>query len=93
MDFDSLLRLALALGFVLGLIVLAAFVMRRLGLAGPVVLKPGQERRLHLVEARAVDARRQLLLVRRDGVEHLLLLSPNGETVIETGIPAKSERP
>ena len=43
-------------------------------------------RRLDVIEARAIDARRRLVLVRRDGVEHLLLLTPSGDTVVETGI-------
>ena len=55
--------------------------------------KAGEPRRLSVVEARTLDARRQLVLIRRDGVEHLLLLSPNAETVVETGIPARENAP
>ena len=39
-------------------------------------------------EVAAVDPKRRLVLVRRDGVEHLRLLGSNSELVIETGIPA-----
>jgi flagellar protein FliO/FliZ len=42
--------------------------------------------RLAVVETLTLDARHKLTLVRRDGVEHLLLLGPTGETVVETGI-------
>lgn len=93
MDIDALIRMAAALGAVLGLVLLAAWAMRRFGLAGIANPKPGEPRRLSVVEARSLDARRQLVLVRRDGVEHLLLLSPNAETVVETGIPAGERAP
>ena len=33
-----------------------------------------------------LDARRRLILIRRDDVEHLLVVSPTSETVIERGI-------
>lgn len=87
MDIDALIRLSAALGVVLGLILLGAWVMRRFGFANLKVAQPGKPARLSVVEARPLDIRRQLVLVRRDGVEHLLVLSPNGETVVETGIP------
>jgi flagellar protein FliO/FliZ len=52
---------------------------------------PGAARtdRLAVIASLPVDARRRLVLVRRDDVEHLLLLEPAGTTVIETGIRAK----
>jgi flagellar protein FliO/FliZ len=87
MELDALIRMAAALGAVLGLVLLAAWAMRRFGLGGLAVPGPGQVKRLSIVEARPLDARRQLVLVRRDNVEHLLILSPSGETVVETGIP------
>ncbi len=34
-----------------------------------------------------LDAKRRLVLIRRDNKEHLLLLGPDGDTVIETDIP------
>jgi flagellar protein FliO/FliZ len=89
MDFDALIRLSAALGIVLGLILMGAWVMRRFGFANLSVAQPGKPARLSIVEARPLDIRRQLVLVRRDGVEHLLVLSPNGETVVETGIPMR----
>ena len=38
-----------------------------------------------------IDNRRRLVLVRRDDREHLLLLGPQGETVVETNIPAAGD--
>jgi flagellar protein FliO/FliZ len=84
MDLVSGLRFVLALVVVLGLIAALAWILRRYG-AGRVTLGAGKGR-LGVVEASHIDAKRRLVLIRRDGVEHLLLLGPTSETVIETGI-------
>jgi hypothetical protein len=36
-----------------------------------------------------IGPRHKLFLLRRDGVEHLLLVGPNGASVVENGIPAQ----
>lgn len=92
MDAGNYLRFVLALLFVLGLIGLMAAAARRWGLGGlpHVPVKRGQAKRLGLIEVAALDAKRRLVLVRRDDVEHLLLLGPTSETVVETGIRAPS---
>ena len=46
------------------------------------------EPRLSVVEQTSVDNRRKLLLVRRDGVEHLIMTGGPVDIVIETGIGA-----
>ena len=48
------------------------------------------EARLAIVEAAEVDQRRRLVLIRRDGVEHLIMIGGPGDVVIETGIGAPS---
>jgi len=35
-----------------------------------------------------VDAKRKLVLLRRDDTEHLILLGPNSDTLVEAGIDA-----
>lgn len=81
------LRFALALVFVLGLVGVFATLARRAGFGFPAsALKTGGKRRLSVTEVAQVDGRRRLVLVRRDDVEHLLLISPTRETVIETNI-------
>lgn len=90
MDIDYF-RFLMALGFVLGLIALAAWLARRMGLGGMLAgqaARAGRRaaRRLGVVEVAPLDARRRLVLVRRDEVEHLLLLGPDGDRVIEAGI-------
>ena len=49
---------------------------------------PKPEKRLGVVEQASVDNRRKLLLVRRDGVEHLIMTGGPVDVVIETGIGA-----
>ena len=93
MTIQAFINMAAALGVVLGLILIAAWLMRRFGLGGMTVGRTSGPARLSVVEVRALDMRRQLVLVRRDGVEHLLVLSAAGETVIETGIPAREAAP
>ncbi|HET8729431.1 MAG TPA: flagellar biosynthetic protein FliO [Alphaproteobacteria bacterium] len=87
MDSIQYLRFLAALAFVLALIAVIAWAARRWGLLGAVAARGrGQARRLELVEAMALDAKRRLVLVRRDGVEHLVLLGINGDLLIESGI-------
>lgn len=92
MDIDYF-RFLLALAFVLGLIALVAWLARRMGLGGMLAghaARAGRRsgRRLGVVEVAQLDARRRLVLVRRDEVEHLLLLGPDGDRIIEAGIRA-----
>ena len=42
--------------------------------------------RLGVIEQASVDARRRLVLIRRDGVEHLIMTGGPVDVVIETGI-------
>ena len=59
--------------------------IRKLGLAGAEPLAQAGKR-LRILETLPLDARRKLALIARDEVEHLVILSADGETVIETGI-------
>lgn len=80
-------QFVLALLFVLGLIGAAALVARRFGLGQNLRPSSGR-RRLTIIESMALDGKRRLLLVRRDDVEHLLLLGPSSELVVERGSAA-----
>jgi len=87
MGMDGYLRFILALVFVIALIGVLAVLTRRLGFGFPVgVSKSTGERRIEVVEIAPLDARRKLVLVRRDDVEHLLVVSPTTELVVERGI-------
>lgn len=87
MEPEGYLRFVLALVFVLALIGILAVIARKLGAGFPShAIKPSSDRRIGVVEVAPLDSRRKLILVRRDEVEHLLVLSPTDETVIETDI-------
>lgn len=91
MDFTSYLRFVFALLFVLGLIGALTVVLRRYGLGlASAQTRKGQDRRLRLVEVLPIDGKRRAILIRRDDVEHLVILGADSETLIETGIPASS---
>lgn len=87
MEFASYLRFGAALVLVLGLIGVAAWAARRFGFAGRLPAARSRGRRLAVVDVTALDTKRRLVLVRRDGVEHLVLLGSAGDLVIERGIP------
>lgn len=94
-DVDQVLRFALALLFVLGLIGAFALLGRRMGFA-PRVTSPvtgRSRRRLGVVEILSVDAKRKLLLIRRDDREHLILLGAGQDLVIEAGLVPPAEVP
>tara|TARA_R100001129_G_scaffold106759_7_gene73052 strand:- start:915 stop:1265 length:351 start_codon:yes stop_codon:yes gene_type:complete len=87
MDIGGYFRFILALIFVIGLIALLAAMARRAGWGFPAAaIKRASNRRLGVVEVTPLDGRRRLILVRRDDTEHLLLVGPTSELLIETGI-------
>lgn len=90
MDFQHYLTFVSALVFVVALIFLLAWIARRFGMGAGT--PTGGRRRLALVETLPIDAKRRVVIVRRDEVEHLLLLGPDTDTVIETGIGGPSFR-
>lgn len=91
MDFSIYLRFMLALILVLGLIGLLTWAARRFGFGGQLTPNAGKSPRLSVVEVRSLDSRRKLVLLRRDGSEHLVLLGPNQDLHLEGGIKAPRE--
>ncbi|HEX9835612.1 MAG TPA: flagellar biosynthetic protein FliO [Alphaproteobacteria bacterium] len=88
MDPGIYLRFVLALVFVIALIAAIAWVMRRFNVLGRLAAPRKGGARIGVVEVTPVDAKRRLVLVRRDDVEHLVLIGPAGDVVVESGIPA-----
>jgi len=86
MDLLSLLRTLGGLGVVLGLLAGALWAVRRYDIKLPGRVGGGAARRLDVVERLAIDGKRSVALIRRDGCEHLVLLDPAGAVVIEGGI-------
>jgi flagellar protein FliO/FliZ len=84
MDFVTYLKFTLSLGLVLALFGLIVWAAKRYLPGVRVGSRAG--RRLQLVEVLMIDTRRRLVLVRRDDVEHLILLGTTSETVVERDI-------
>ena len=91
MDLIDYGRFLAALLFVLGLIALSAWLARRFRLG--TAATAGTARRLAVLETLPLDARRKLVLIRRDETEHLLLLGADGNRLVEGGISARREMP
>jgi flagellar protein FliO/FliZ len=89
MEEVSILRFILAFAFVLALIGLFGVGMRKWG--GRITQIRSGGARLAVVESCYIGPKHRLLLVKRDGVEHLLLIGPNAPLVVESGIGGKKE--
>jgi flagellar protein FliO/FliZ len=74
-----------ALFLVVAMILALAWIARRLGVMGRLAAT-GSRRRLAIVEVLPLDAKRRLVLLRRDGAEHLVLLGLTGDIVVERAI-------
>jgi flagellar protein FliO/FliZ len=79
-------RFFLAFLIVLGLIGAAAWAVRRFGSARLGGVVRGRQPRLAVIEYATVDARRRLLLVRRDNIEHLVMIGGPSDVVVESNI-------
>lgn len=88
---DTLIGAVLALGIVLVLIVFSVWLLKFVFRASENVAR-GRGRRLMLIESLQVDPRRQLLILRRDDVEHVVLTGGPQDVVVETGIPVDPSR-
>lgn len=77
--------IGVAVGFLC--LILVLWLIRRRGGPAP-FLRGGKNRqpRLQVLDAAAVDARRRLVLVRRDDVEHLIMIGGPTDIVIESSI-------
>jgi flagellar protein FliO/FliZ len=62
------------------------YVMGDTGNIGGWLFRSRAEPRLGVIEQASVDGRRRLVLIRRDGVEHLIMTGGPVDVVIETGI-------
>ncbi len=96
-------RYVTAFILVMALIALTAWLMRRFGDTRTAKAGGGRGRqqRLAVLDSAVVDARRRLVLIRRDNVEHLILIGGPTDVVVEPNIvrasalaaPAPAPRP
>lgn len=81
------LKIVVAVIVVLGLLALAFWLLRRFGggrLGGGATR--GRQPRLAVIDQASVDSRRRLVLIRRDNVEHLLIIGGPSDVVVEQNI-------
>lgn len=83
---SATLTMIFALLFVLGLMGLLLFVLKRLGLAGPGMATMTGVRRLKIVETLPLTPQHRAMILRRDDVEHLVIIGPNGAVIVESEI-------
>jgi flagellar biogenesis protein FliO len=86
-DMSLAMRLILALSVILALIGLIVMLLKRFGVMriGGLSLH-GRQPRIAVMDMAHLDARRKLIIVRRDTVEHLVMIGGPNDVVIERGI-------
>ena len=89
MEVSDYLRFVFALIFVLALIGLVSWAVRRFNVGERLLSPRRQGRRLRIMETATVDSKRRLVLVRSDDREHLLLIGGASDVVVESGRAAR----
>ena len=79
-------RFFIAFLIVLALIGLTAWLVRRFGANRLGAAARGRQPRLAVIDAATVDGRRRLVLIRRDNIEHLLMIGGPTDLVVEPNI-------
>lgn len=79
-------RFFIAFLVVLALIGLTAWLVRRFGANRLGGAARGRQPRLAVIDAATIDGRRRLVLIRRDNVEHLLMIGGPTDVVVEPNI-------
>src|SRR5437868_9229437 len=87
MELPLVAKFLIAFVVVLALIAGTFWLIRRFG-ANRLANGAGRSRqpRLAVIDAAAVDSRRRLVLIRRDNVEHLLMIGGPSDVVVEANI-------
>lgn len=85
MDYSQYFRAILSLTFVLGLIGLVSFLAKKFLLERQMSIG-NKLKRLSIEEVRPIDAKRRLVIIKRDNVEHLVLLGQGSDLLIESDI-------
>ncbi|MGB8118570.1 MAG: flagellar biosynthetic protein FliO, partial [Pseudolabrys sp.] len=79
-------RFFIAFLVVLALIGVTAWLVRRFGANRLGNTARGRQPRLAVIDAATVDGRRRLVLIRRDNIEHLLMIGGPTDVVVEPNI-------
>lgn len=87
---NTVVTAVLALAIVLVLIVLVSWLLKFISNASGKAVR-GRNKRLAVIDTLNVDQKRQLLIVRRDNVEHLILIGGPQDLVVEAGFPVQEQ--
>ena len=85
-ELPTAVNFVIAFVFVLLLIGVAAWLVRRFGASRLDSTARGRQPRLAVVDSANVDGRRKLVIIRRDNIEHLLMIGGPTDVVVETNI-------
>ncbi|MBM3526926.1 MAG: flagellar biosynthesis protein FliO [Alphaproteobacteria bacterium] len=86
MELPTPVNFVIAFVVVLALIGGLAWLVRRFGATRLDAATRSRQPRLAVIDAAAVDGRRKLVIIRRDNVEHLLMIGGPTDVVVETNI-------
>jgi flagellar protein FliO/FliZ len=89
MEFDTLILGVATFLFVIALVALLVWAFKTFFFGKSGASGFAREKRLGVVESATVDAKRRLVLVRRDDVEHLVIIGGPVDIVVETGIKGR----
>lgn len=90
-DFNTIVLAVAAILFVIALGSLVAWAFKTFfggSSSGAGFMRP-RDKRLGVIETASVDAKRKLFLLRRDDVEHLVMIGGPIDMLIETGIKGR----
>src|SRR5271154_4072799 len=93
-EMPFVVKFFLAFLLVLGLIGVGAWGLRRFSSGGlGSASTRGRQPRLGVIDYASVDARRRLILVRRDNIEHLMMIGGPTDVVVEANIVRATAAP
>lgn len=91
MDMVDLSQVLFAFIGVVVMIFAVAFIAKKFGLHNRLAGMQSPEKRLKIIDALAIDARRRLVLIQRDDTEHLILLGQQDDLLVETIKPKEHD--
>ena len=86
LELPTSVNFVIAFVVVLALIGIVAWAVRRFGVTRIEAAARARQPRLAVIDSASVDSRRKLVIVRRDNVEHLLMIGGPTDVVVETNI-------
>ena len=81
---DQYYLFVLALAVVLAALYGVVLVLKKLGIGQGMHYAANADKKLSVIETKAVDIKRKLIRVRNDDTEHLILIGPNADLLLET---------